>query len=339
MTELLVTVCKVVFVLGFTMSLVPFLVWMERRICAFIQDRVGPNRVGPIGLLQPIADSIKLMFKEDIIPAGVDKFVYLLGPFLAVLPPILIFAVIPFAKPLEIDGKEYGMAVVSSNAGLLIFMALASGAVYGVAFGGWASNNKYSLLGGLRSSAQLISYEIIFGLAIATVFLLANTMDPTKIVENQMTYGWNIVRQPVAAFLLFVASLAENKRLPFDLPEAEAELVAGYHTEYSGMKYAMFMMGEYIAITSMSALFTVLFLGGWHIPFVPQLQMSAGPLWEVALSFGVFFAKIMSLIFVIMWIRWTFPRYRYNELMKFSWKTLLPVAMVNFFVTSIIVVL
>jgi NADH-quinone oxidoreductase subunit H len=319
-------VLRPLIVFGAIMNIVPFLVLAERRICAWIQNRVGPNRVGPGGTLQPLADIVKLAFKEDFRPAGAEKYLYSLAPLLAFLPPAFAFAGIPVGRDLQIADMNIGV--------LFIFSATSLG-VYGIAFGGWSSNSKYSFLGGLRSSAQIISYEIAMGLSLVAVLMVAGTVDLGKIVTDQTSIlSWNVFRQPVAFVIFMVAAFAENNRLPFDLAECEAELVGGYHTEYSGMRFAIFFLGEYVAMMTMSALAVTLFLGGWSPGFFTLPEGLIG----TALSVGVFLFKLVALLFFYIWVRWTLPRFRYDQLMHLMWKGLVPIALVNIAVSALVIV-
>ncbi len=342
---------KIAFVIGFfVLGLTPGMVIVERRLSAWMQGRIGPDRVGPLGLLQPLADAIKFIFKEDIIPDDCDRLLYVLAPVMVLVPPALGLIVIPFGNYI---GSE-PLQVANLSIGVLFSMSVLSIAVYGLAFGGWASNNKYSLLGGLRASAQLVSYELALGLSIIAVLMIAagnkhelmGTLDPREIVERQVRHGWNIVGggnwllipSGVIGFILFfVAALAENNRLPFDLPECEAELVGGYHTEYSSMKFALFMMGEYVGMTVMACLMTTFFLGGWHLPGLTRLNdhSALGGL----ISVGVFVGKVVAILFVYVIIRWTLPRFKYNQLMNLGWKRLVPLALANVAVVAVIGVL
>jgi len=310
-------------VFGALISIVPILVLAERRICAFIQNRLGPNRVGPGGLLQPLADVLKLAFKEDLRPAQADRVLYPLAPLLAFLPAALAFAAIPVGR---------GLQVADMNMGILFVVSATSLGVYGISFGGWASNSKYSLLGGLRSSAQIISYEIAMGLALVSVLMVSGTVSPQEIVEGQThIWRWNIFCQPVAFVIFLVAAFAENNRLPFDLPECEAELVGGYHTEYSSMRFATFFLGEYVAMVTMSALLVTLFLGGWDPGFFP---LPAGAFGTV-LSVVAFTTKVLLVLFFYIWVRWTLPRFRYDQLMRLGWKGLIPLGLFNIAVTTV----
>jgi NADH-quinone oxidoreductase subunit H len=306
------------------MTLVPMLVLAERRIAAVIQNRIGPNRVGPLGLLQPLADVIKLLFKEDITPNRADRILFSLAPFLAFAPAAIAFVAIPVGKDLQ---------VADLSVGVLYVLAVTSLGVYGISFGGWASNSKYSLLGGIRSSAQIISYEIAMGLAIVSVLMVAGNIRLGSIVEWQAEHGWIIFYQPVAFMIFLVAAFAENNRLPFDMAECEAELVGGFHTEYTGMKFGMFFLGEYIAMIVMSALLVTLFLGGWDPVFFELPEGPAG----TAISVLCFVLKLLAVLFLYIWVRWTLPRFRYDQLMRLGWKTLVPLALLNIVLTGIIV--
>ncbi|RII28722.1 MAG: NADH-quinone oxidoreductase subunit NuoH [Geobacter sp.] len=317
--DLLLLAAKLGLVFFVILTLAAYLVFAERRILGWIQDRKGPNRVGPMGLLQPLADLIKMLTKEDVRPAGADKWLFYLAPAMAAIPAILIFAVIPFGAPLELLGRKLPMVVSDLNVGLLFFMALSSIAVYGVAIGGWASNSKYALLGSIRGLAQLISYELSMGLSLVPVVMLARSFRLTDIV-NAQAGGWFIIYQPVAFVIFLVSIAAECKRIPFDLPEAEGELVAGFHAEYSGMRFGLFFVGEYINIIVLGGLAATLFLGGWHGPFLPPV------VW--------FFLKVIAFAFFFIWMRGTLPRLRYDQLMHFGWKVLTPLALLNILVTG-----
>lgn len=321
---------------GLFLTLVPLLVWAERKVSARIQNRRGPNRVGPFGLLQPVADAVKLLTKEEVIPKGAERALYYLAPALAFIPAGLAFAVVPFGNAVEIGGRLFPLQVAPIDVGVVFVLAITSLGVYGIAFGGWTANSKYPLLGGLRSSAQLVSYEIAMGLAIVSVLMTAGAVDMNAIVLGQ-AHLWNVVRQPFAALIFLVAAFAENNRLPFDLPEAEPELAAGYHTEYSGMKFAMFMFGEYVAMTTMSAVMVTLFLGGWTLPGLDLAGRH--DVLAVLISVGIFLTKLVSLLFFYIWVRWTFPRFRYDQLMGLGWKALIPLGLANVLVTGLVGVL
>jgi len=339
---------KIAFVIGFfVLSLTPGMVIVERRLSAWMQGRIGPDRVGPFGLLQPLADAIKFIFKEDIIPDEADRLLFVLAPVMVLVPPALGMIVIPFGNYI---GDE-PLQVANLSVGVLFTMSVLSVAVYGLAFGGWASNNKYSLLGGLRASAQLVSYELALSLSIIAVLMISaghpaetmGTLNPRLIVERQIQHGWNLFGGGnwfmlpcglIGFMLFFVSALAENNRLPFDLPECEAELVAGYHTEYSSMKFALFMMGEDMGMTVMAALMTTFFLGGWHLPGLPKLSDHSAL--AGLISVGVFTGKVVAILFVYVIIRWTLPRFKYNQLMNLGWKRLVPLALANVMAVAVI---
>jgi len=290
----------------------------------WMQERVGPNRAGPWGLLQPIADGIKMLTKEDVKPAGADKWLFYLAPAMAAMPAIMIIALIPFGKPFTLLGHQVALQVVDLNVGLLLFIAFSSIAVYGVALGGWASNSKYSLLGGIRGLAQLISYEIPMGLSLVPVVMLARSFQLSEIVAGQESC-WFIVYQPLAFIIFLISIIAECKRIPFDIPEAEGELVAGFHTEYSGMRFGLFFVGEYINIIVLGSLAATFFLGGWQGPVLPPI------VW--------FLLKMLTFAFLVIWLRGTLPRLRYDQLMHFSWKVLTPLALLNILATGWFIVL
>ena len=343
MTLTWVDAAKLLFVLVMPLQVVPVLVWLERKISAWIQGRVGPNRVGPFGLLQPLADAIKFIFKEDIFPANADRFIYLIAPMLVLMPPLLGLLVLPFSNHVMIGGTLHEMVGARLPIGILWLMSVLSIGVYGIAFGGWASNSKYSLLGGLRSSAQMISYELTLGLTLISLIMISGTVDPVDMVKDQARHGWNVLGggawyflpSGLLAFLmLYIAGLAENNRLPFDLPECESELVGGYHTEYSSMKFAMFFMGEYVAMITMSSLITTLLLGGWHFPGLTPLDATDW-VWGGLVPFAVFSAKVLVILCVTIWVRWTLPRFKYTQLMNLGWKVLVPIALANLAVVGV----
>ncbi len=306
-----------------------YLTLLERKVLARIQVRLGPNRAGPYGLLQPLADGIKLLFKESIIPARADKVIFVLAPVVTVIPALVINAVLPWGRTVPMFGREVSLYVADINVALLYIMAISSIAVYGITLAGWSSNNKYALLGGLRAAAQMISYELALGLSLLGPVLLAGSLSLVDIVEAQRSM-WYIVYQPLAAIIFLITGVAELNRAPFDLPEAEQELTAGYHTEYSGMKFALFYMAEYVKMITVSALFAVLFLGGYLGPFESQ-HPALGPVYLVV--------KILLGLFVLIWLRATLPRFRYDQLMRLGWKVLFPLALLNLVVTAVLVVL
>ncbi len=327
-------------VIGFTFFMLlnsaAVLVLMERKVAAFVQQRLGPNRVGPWGAMQPLADIIKLVMKEELRPKAADTFLFYLAPILCAAAAFAAFSVVPFGADTTFFGlldEPVKLVASNVNVGVLALFAITSMGVYGIVLAGWASNSKYSLLGGLRSSAQMISYELSFGLSLAAVVMLAGSLSLNEIVDSQQGYWfgvipkWYIFLQPVGFFIFMTAAVAETNRAPFDFPEAEQELVAGYHTEYSSMTFALFFMAEYIAMATMSAVAVNLFLGGWHGPFLPDWL---GWIW--------FLAKVFLLLFFYIWMRWTLPRYRYDHLMEFGWKWLLPAATINLLVTAGVVI-
>jgi NADH-quinone oxidoreductase subunit H len=312
------------------------MVYVERKVAALLQQRLGPYLVGPRGLLQPIADVIKLMFKEELRPRAADPILFALAPMISATAAFAAFAVVPFGADTTFFGlldEPLRLQVADVNVAVLVIFAIASMSVYGIVLAGWSSNSKYSLLGGLRSSAQMISYELSYGLALASVLVIANSLSLTDIVNSQagtwlgFLPRWLIFLQPLGFLIYMTAGIAETNRAPFDFPEAEQELVAGYHTEYSSMSFAMFFLAEYINMVTVSAVATDLFLGGWHGPFLP---VSLGWIW--------FLVKVGAILFFYVWMRWTLPRYRYDQLMEFGWKWLLPVAVVNLIVTAAMVI-
>jgi NADH-quinone oxidoreductase subunit H len=301
---------------------------VERRFVAGIQSRIGPNRVGPQGLFQPWADALKLMTKETVQPTSADRTLFLFAPVLTLVPALVAFSVIPFGESISLFGREVRLHITDVNVAALFLLALSSIGVYGVFLGGWASNNKYALMGSLRAASQMISYELTMGLVLVAVVILSGTFSLVRIVEAQQNL-WFIVYQPVGFVLFGIAALAELNRIPFDLPEAEPELVAGYHTEYSGMRFALYFLGEYANLIAMSALITLLFLGGWLVPWPSPGWLA--PLW--------FVVKMFALILFIMWTRGTLPRFRFDQLMRIGWKVLLPLALANILVTALVVAL
>jgi len=313
-----------------------FMVWMERKVCAYIQDRVGPNRVGYEGALQPFADVLKLLFKEELRPKAADAFIFAIAPILSTVAALAAFSVVPFGTETTLFGllsEPLRLEVTDVNVAILVVFAITSMGVYGIVLAGWSSNSKYSLLGGLRSSAQMISYELSYGLALASVVMIAGTLSLREIVVNQSGYWfqfiprWYIFLQPVGFLILLTAGVAETNRAPFDFPEAEQELVAGYHTEYSSMSFGLFFLAEYVNMVTVSAVATSLFLGGWLGPLLPDWL---GWIW--------FMIKVLAILFFYVWMRWTLPRYRYDQLMEFGWKWLLPAAVINLIATAALVI-
>ncbi len=312
-----------------------YVTYYERKTLARMQTRIGPNRAGPWGLFQPVADGIKLIFKEEFTPAKADKLLFILAPVITVIPALIITAVVPWGPPIELFGRQINLYLADVNVATLYIGAVASIAVYGIVLAGWSSNNKYAMMGGLRSTAQMISYELALGLSFVSVTLLAGSMSLVDVVNaqgNQGFLGWIVwnLSQPLGLILFMIAGLAETNRAPFDLPEAEHELTAGYHTEYSGMKFAMFYMAEYIKIIAISMIASTLFLGGYLGPFINQAPW-LGPIY--------LFIKTVFVIFIFIWIRATWPRFRYDRLMSFGWKVLLPLGFLNVFIAALVTVL
>ena len=339
--QFIASVVVILVVLHMCLGAAAYLILLERKICAWVQDRVGPNRVGPKGLLQPIADGLKLFMKEDFTPRGVDKVLFTLAPALTVLPALIGFLIIPWAGTLDMG--SWGTVQIMGadlNVGIVYLIAVASLGVYGVGLGGWASNNKYSFLGGLRASAQMISYEIPMGLALLCVILTAGTLLPQDIVQQQLQGQWFLVQQPLAAILFYICLLAEANRAPFDLAEAEQELIGGWHTEYSSMRWALFFLGEYVHVIVGSAFFATLFLGGWSLnPFWGWDLPAGGAWWMILIQFAVVMGKVFALVVLTMMVRWTLPRFRFDQLMKLAWECLIPLALLLLLMTSFFVYL
>ena len=337
-TFILVSVVKIVITIGVLLGAVAYTVWLERKVVGHIQNRWGPTRVGPFGLLQPMADGLKFIFKEDLTPPHVYKPLYIAAPMLALIFALTSIAVVPFGNWVTVAGVHTPLEITDVNIGLLIILGVTSLGVYGVALAGWSSNSKYSLLGGLRASAQMVSYEIALGLSLVGVLIMAGSFNLREIVDAQggnfwgFIPRWNIFQGQIVAFFIYLmAAYAETNRVPFDLPEAETELVAGYHTEYSSMKFAMFFMAEYANMITVACVASLLFLGGWHGPlFGPPILQAILPLFWFVLRVFVF-------LFIYIWVRGTLPRFRYDQLMAFGWKFLLPVAIANLVVTAFIV--
>jgi NADH-quinone oxidoreductase subunit H len=332
MDLLIVPLIKIVVVLLIILTTVANLVWAERRISAFIQNRIGPNRVGPFGLFQAPADVLKLFIKEDIVPANANRIIHTLAPIISLTVALTTFAVIPFGNTIELFGRTYKLMIADVNIGVLYILAMTSLGVYGITLSGWSSNNKYSLLGGLRSSAQMISYELSMGLSVVGVVMVGGSLRLDNIVLEQHGLLWNVFLTPIGCITFVVASFAETNRLPFDLPEAEPELVGGYHTEYSGMKFGTFFLAEYANMITSSALIVTLFFGGWQVPFLELTGLS--PVWVSVLQVIGFVVKVALVLFFYMWVRWTIPRFRYDQLMNLGWKIMFPLALLNIAVTG-----
>ena len=333
------TLLKMIIVFSIYMVGVALLTLAERKISAWIQDRHGPNRVGPGGLLQPAADGLKNFMKEETYPAAAYKPLFILAPILSFIPALTTWAVIPFGAPLPTRWGRIDMVVADLPVGFLFILAISSLGVYGIVLAGWASNNKYALLGGLRSSAQMISYEISLGMSTIPVLLLAGNVTLGSIVTQQAYGGWNVVNLTIAFFIFLVAAFAETNRLPFDLPEAESELIAGYHTEYSAMKFSLFFIAEYANMVTASALMVTLFFGGWDVPFTGHDNIGPFSGWLTILSVLIFFAKLLFFLFFFMWVRWTLPRFRYDQLMSLGWKFMLPLALTYIIVIAAVILI
>ncbi len=323
---------KIGAVIGILLGTVAYTVLAERRIAAFIQDRVGPNRVGPFGLLQPMADGMKFLFKENVLPAHVNRFYYILAPAIAMVPALLTFAVIPFGS--DIGGIP--MVIANLNVGVLWIFSIASLGIYGIVLAGWSSNSKYPFLGGIRSSAQMISYEISMGMSVIGIFMIVGSLNLMHVVEYQKDV-WLVFKQPLAFLIFLIAAFAETNRLPFDLPESEQELVGGYHTEYGSMKFALFFLAEYANMITSSALMVTLFFGGWQVPFVDVTSL--GPILTGLAHLVAFAVKVGAFMLFFIWIRWMLPRFRYDQLMTIGWTVFIPLALGNILLTGLVIAL
>lgn len=355
--ELAATIGKCAFILIILLQVVPIMAWVERRGMSFMQNRLGPNRVGPLGLIQSLADAVKLIFKEDPVPGHVEKFYYIIAPLVSLVPAFMTFAVLPFASTITIDGQPIHFQVADLNVGVLYIFAVASLGVYGIIMAGWASNNKYAMLGSLRSASQMISYELSMGLSVIGIILTYSSIHLGSIAQSQgellMQLGplsipkWGVFVQPLGFLIFLVASFAETNRLPFDLPEGESEIVAGYFLEYGSMKFALFMMAEYLNMFTASGLMSTLYFGGWH--YLPgmahlhdfavnhfMLDTMASEWLRIALEVASFFIKVAAFMWFFVWVRWTLPRFRYDQLMDLGWKVMLPLSIVNIFITGLI---
>lgn len=330
-------------VFGVTLAIAAYSTYFERKVAAFMQDRIGPDRAGPFGLLQPLADGLKFFMKEEIIPNVANKFLFIVGPCVAMMTALMAGVVIPWGGEVVINGVEYSLQIADINIGILYVFAVVSIGVYGIMIGGWASNNKFSLLGAIRASAQMISYELAMGLSIIALIMVTGTLSMKEIAVMQGGgvggdwNMWNIVYQPVGFLIFIICAFAECNRMPFDLPETETELVGGYHTEYSSMKLGFYMFAEYINMFISSAVMATLYFGGYNFPFMNDLGLSQNVI--TILGTIVLFVKISLFIFFFMWIRWTLPRFRYDQLMNLGWKGLIPLAIINLLVTAIVIIL
>lgn len=333
---LIISLIKIVIVLGITLITVAYLVYFERKIAAWAQNRIGPNRVGWQGILQPFADVFKLLLKEDIVPEKANKIIHAIAPMIALFVAFTTYAVIPIGPNVNIFGYDISLVVADVNMGVLYILALTSLGVYAITFAGWSSGSKYSLLGGIRSSAQMISYEISMGFSIGGVLLLAESLRPIDIVNSQANL-WNAFVQPIGFITFVVSAFAETNRLPFDLPEAEPELVGGFHTEYSSMKFAGFFLAEYANMIIASAMIVTLYLGGWHLPFEQSLGLSGSLLTVVQIA--SFFVKMGAMLFFFIWVRWSIPRFRYDQLMNLGWKVMFPLSLINIIWVAVLIMI
>ena len=332
-------VFKIILILVvFTITLVVALyaTFAERKVAAFLQDRIGPNRAGPFGLFQPFADGVKFIFKEEIIPKNANKWLFILGPCIAMLTAGMTSAVLPWGDTINIAGKDYILQATDINIGILYIFGITSIGVYGIMIGGWASNNKFSLLGAIRASSQMISYELAMGLSMIAIVMMSGTLSVREIVMQQDGFNWNVFYQPLGFIIFFICSLAETNRAPFDLAECETELIGGYHTEYSSMKLGFFLFSEYINMFISCGVIAAIYFGGFNFPFMHDLGLSANVI--SILGVVAFFLKIVIGIFVFMWIRWTLPRFRYDQLMKLGWQILIPLSIVNILITGAVMI-
>lgn len=325
-------------IISFSLLVAMYTTYAERKIAAWMQDRRGPNRAGPFGLLQPAADGLKLFFKEEIIPLSSNKILFVLGPALAMITAMLTSAVIPWGGSIEIFGKQVALQIADVNIGILYVFGVVSLGVYGIMIGGWSSNNKFSLLAAVRGASQIISYELAMGLSLIALLMMTGTLSLKTIVAQQMEGGWNIVYQPLGFLIFLICVFAECNRTPFDLPEAENELNFGYHQEYSSMKLGLYLFAEYVNMFISSAVMATLFFGGYDIPFVDETQLvsSIGTNLTALLGFAALFAKILFFLFLFIWVRWTIPRFRYDQLMDLGWKKLIPLALANMIITAVV---
>ncbi|MEO8823429.1 MAG: NADH-quinone oxidoreductase subunit NuoH [Ginsengibacter sp.] len=338
LTEKLVLIVVVVSV---SLVVAMYSTYAERKVAAFIQDRRGPNRAGPFGILQPLADGLKLFFKEEIVPSFSSKFLFILGPILAMLTAIMVSAVIPWGNNMHILGRDVSLQIADINIGILYIFGVVSLGVYGIMIGGWASNNKFSLLGAMRAASQIISYELALGISLIALLMFTGTLSLNEMVHQQKDGMWNIFKQPLGFLIFLVCAFAETNRTPFDLPEAENELMGGYHAEYSSMKLGFYLFSEYVNMFLSGAVMTTLYFGGYDIPFVNDANLVniIGTNWVAIIEGAVLFIKISLFIFLFMWVRWTVPRFRYDQLMNLGWKILLPLSLLNMLITGALILL
>ena len=325
-------------IIGLSFFIAMYTTLAERKVAAWLQDRRGPNRAGPFGIFQPLADGGKLFFKEEIIPLAANKFLFILGPALAMITALITSTVIPWATPfITKGGNVIPMQVADVDMGILLAFSIVSVGVYGIMIGGWASNNKFSLMAAIRGASQMVSYELPMGLALIAVLFMTGSLKMSEIVANQVQHGWHVIYQPLGFIIFFVCALAECNRTPFDLPEAENELNFGYHQEYSSMKLGFYLFAEYINMFISSAIMVTIYFGGYDIPFVNEASWGFSSFWMTVISFSVIMMKISFMLFVFLWIRWTIPRFRYDQLMNLGWKKLIPLALLNMVITAAVI--
>lgn len=324
----------VLVIFGITLFIAMYSTYAERKVAAFLQDRLGPNRAGPFGILQPLADGVKMFMKEEMIPDVSNKFLFILGPSLAMITCLLTGAVIPWGSDIVIGGTTYALQVTDVNIGILYLLGVTSVGVYGIMIGGWASNNKYALLGAIRASSQMISYELAMGLSIIALVMMTGTLSTREIAMAQHGWHWNVLYQPLGCLIFIICAFAETNRAPFDLPECESELVGGYHTEYSSMKLGFYLFAEYINMFISSAIIATFYFGGYNMPFIGRFI--SDPNWIAVIGSAFLFAKIFFFIFLFMWVRWTLPRFRYDQLMNLGWKALIPLSIINIGITGVV---
>lgn len=335
-TLLLIKGTIILLIFGITLLIATYSTYAERKVAAFIQDRIGPNRAGPFGLLQPIADAGKMFFKEDFIPSQSNKWLFILGPSAAMLAATMTSAVVPFGGEMELFGTKFNIQGVDANIGVLYVFAVVALGVYGIMIGGWASNNKFSLLGAIRAASQNISYELAMGLSIIAIVMMVGSLSLREIVDAQQDV-WFVFLQPLGFVIFLTCAFAECNRTPFDLPECETELIGGYHTEYSSMKLGFYLFAEYINMFISSVMISVLYFGGYNYPFMSWVTENAGQNIATLIGVGALFAKALFFVFFFMWVRWTLPRFRYDQLMNLGWKGLLPLAILNVLITGVVI--
>ncbi|MFN5032453.1 MAG: NADH-quinone oxidoreductase subunit NuoH [Flavobacteriia bacterium] len=332
-SEIIEKLSLIVTLFAVTLGIAAYATYFERKVAAWFQDRIGPDRAGPFGIFQPLADGGKLFFKEDFIPDQAEKWLFILGPGIAMFTALMTGSVIPWSTDLLMMGQSVALQVADVNIGILFIMGFLSIGVYGIMIGGWASNNKYSLYGAIRASSQMISYELAMGICVITIVMLSGSLSLRDIVNAQHGMNWNVFYQPVAFLVFFICALAETNRAPFDLPECESELIGGYHTEYGSMKMGFYLFAEYVSLFTSSAVISVLFFGGFNFPGMDNFSGNTLAL----LGLGAMFAKTFFFVFVFMWIRWTLPRFRFDQLMHLGWKSLIPISLINLLITGLVV--